>query len=245
MSMWLITKAVYETAKISVPTIYDSVRGKLDTKASDRRVTSWSQRLFDQADMKMTLHGRKHLETDETFVVMSNHQSLYDIPAIILAFEGRSIRMITKKELFRFPVWGAAMKASGFVAVDRSNREAAIASLKEAERALASGIDIWIAPEGTRSRTGVMASFKQGGFHMAVDTGTRILPVTITGTRDALVADRSAIATGAEVNVTISPPVDPADFGQDGRHALVMKVREQIAQYLPEELRGEQELAKS
>lgn len=245
MSIWLIARAFYETAKISIPTLTDTVSGNLDTKSSDRRVVSWSQRLFDQADMKLTLHGRKHLDTDETFIVMSNHQSLYDIPAMFLAFDGRTIRMITKKELFRVPIWGAAMKASGFVAVDRSNREAAIASLKEAQRALESGVDIWIAPEGTRSRTGVMAPFKQGGFHLAIDTGNRILPVTVTGTRDALAADGAAIAKGAEVSVTISPPVDPADYGHDRRQELIMKVRDEIAQYLPEELRGEQGPEKS
>jgi len=241
MSIWLITKAFYETGKISVPTLVESVRGTLNRDVLDRRLTGWAQTLLDQADMKLTLHGRKYLDADETYVVMSNHQSLYDIPTMCVAFDGRTIRMITKKELFRVPIWGAAMKASGFVSVDRSNREAAIESLKVAEHALAGGTDIWIAPEGTRSRTGVMGSFKQGGFHLALDTGSRILPVTITGTRDALVADGAAISTGAEVNVTISPPVDPADYGQERRHELLMKVRSDIAQYLPEDQRGVQD----
>ncbi len=104
MSIWLIARAFYETAKISVPTLVDEMRGKLDTKVADGRVVSWSRRLFAQADLKMTVRGREHLETDETFIVMSNHQSLYDTPAMFLAFEGRTIRMITKKELFRVPI---------------------------------------------------------------------------------------------------------------------------------------------
>jgi 1-acyl-sn-glycerol-3-phosphate acyltransferase len=166
-------------------------------------------------------------------IVMSNHQSLYDIPVLFQAIPGK-IRMVAKAELFRFPVWGRAMLAAGFIRIDRSDREQAIESLRTVGGSLlASGTKVWIAPEGTRSKTGEVGEFKSGGFRMALEMKTRILPVVIDGTHDVLPA------TGWIVQKRQARhghhPADhrpDAPYGVDRRKELMAEVRRRIAEGL-------------
>ena len=141
----------------------------------------------------------------------------------------RILRTATAFALCGFVAGGAA----GFVEVDRSDREAAIRGLENAKVALHEGTSIWIAPEGTRGPGDQLLPFKQGGFHLALDTGARILPVSIDGTRAALAAHGRRVQTGAVVRVTVGAPIQPADYGHERRDALVDAVRSAIARYLP------------
>jgi 1-acyl-sn-glycerol-3-phosphate acyltransferase len=160
---------------------------------------------------------------------MSNHQSLYDIPVLFQCGLG-SLRMVTKAELFKVPVWGRAMEAAGFIRIDRHDRDQAVGALRaKGGSLLAAGTRVWIAPEGTRSRTGALGPFKSGGFRMALEQGVRILPVAITGTRDVLPAQGFVVHTGKQVNVTVLPPIDPAPYGVDRRKDLMDDVRRAIA----------------
>ena len=231
MTVWHLSRAIVETAWISAPTVVDAALGRVTSEACDARLDSWSRRLLEQARIELSVHGLGHAPVGETFVVMSNHQSLYDIPVVFQALE-RRVRMVAKSELFRVPVWAPAMRASGFVEIDRKNRERAIESLSRAKEALASGTSIWIAPEGTRSRSGALGEFKQGGFHLALDADCRILPVTIVGTRKVLPAKGFNVKPGALVHVWVSEPVRAADYGHQRRAELCEEVRRRIAEHL-------------
>jgi 1-acyl-sn-glycerol-3-phosphate acyltransferase len=178
--------------------------------------------------------GLEHLGPGgEVFVVMSNHQSVYDIPVIFQALPLR-LRMVAKQELFRVPVWGRAMRYAGFVSIDRSDRERAKESLRVAKQKMQNeGTSIWIAPEGTRSRTGELGPFKSGGFHLALDAGLRILPVSIVGTFDILRADTTSVTKGADVRVIVHEPIDPRPYGPGRRAELTADVRAAIASSLP------------
>jgi 1-acyl-sn-glycerol-3-phosphate acyltransferase len=233
MTIWHLSRAILETAWISMPTVIDSALGRVTSDACDRRLDSWSRRLLEQARVRVEVHGLDNAPEGETFVVMSNHQSLYDIPVIFQVLQ-RRVRMVAKTELFKVPIWAPAMRAAGFVEVDRQNRHRAIASLRRASEALKGGTSIWIAPEGTRSDSGRLGSFKQGGFHLAVETGARILPVSIEGSRNVLLARGWTVHTDQRVKVTICPPVDPKDFG-NRRKELTDVVRRAIAAHISQE----------
>jgi 1-acyl-sn-glycerol-3-phosphate acyltransferase len=159
---------------------------------------------------------------------MSNHQSLHDIPVLYCTVPGR-VRMVAKKELFDVPIWGRAMRASGFICIDRSDRTQAIESLRASESLLTAGTRVWIAPEGTRSDTGELGPFKSGGFRMALDTGCRILPIAIEGTRHVLPARKVVVRRGHHVVVTMLPPIDPRAYGIERRKDLMRDVRAVIA----------------
>jgi 1-acyl-sn-glycerol-3-phosphate acyltransferase len=232
MTLWHLTRAIAETARICAPTILEGMVGRLNEEICDARLDGWSKAILRQAKVELTVVGLENAPVGETFVVMSNHQSLYDIPVLFQALQ-RRVRMVAKKELFMVPGWGHAMRMAGFVEVDRQNRHKAIQSLRHAEAALAKGTSIWIAPEGTRSETGELSSFKKGGFHLAVATGARILPVTIVGSRDALLARGFKVTNGAKVTAYVNPPIDPKDFGPERREELMEAVRRAIESRLP------------
>jgi 1-acyl-sn-glycerol-3-phosphate acyltransferase len=200
-------RIVYETAKISVPTAFEGALGRLDRATVDRRLQSWGRACIAIAEMTLDVRGKDEVDWSRSYVIMSNHQSLFDIPVLAATVPG-SLRFVAKKELFRVPIWGQAMRAAGIISIDRQNRRSAIESLREAGEIIHSGIHIWIAPEGTRSLDGQLGPLKKGGFMLAIDTGTPILPMVISGTHNARRKHERGIQTGVHVEVTFGKPLE-------------------------------------
>lgn len=232
MTLGFLARAAATTLRISVPTLAEAALGRLEPDVCDARLDQWSQRLLQQAKVELGVRGLEHAESDENFVVMSNHQSLYDIPVLFQALP-RRIRMVAKQELFRVPLWGRAMHVAGFIEVDREHHERAVESMRRAATAIQGGTDIWIAPEGTRSKDGSLQPFRKGGFHLALDAAVRILPVSIDGTHRVLAATGWKVRPGATVTVTLHPPVDSRDYSLDNLEALMDRVRDAILDGLP------------
>ncbi len=217
-----------ETTRISMPTIADALTGRTNYTVCDRRLDSWSRNLLRQAKISLQISGREHIAKGRSFVVMSNHQSHYDIPVVFQSL-GIRVRMIAKTELFRIPIMGRAMLDSGFIELDRSNRRRALESMKVAKvRLLEDGLSIWIAPEGTRSKTGELGEFKTGGFYLALDAGAPILPVTIDGTIDVLSPGGTVVHKGRTVRVIIHEPIDVTRYTRATLRELMDRVREAI-----------------
>jgi 1-acyl-sn-glycerol-3-phosphate acyltransferase len=237
-SLDVLAQVAVETLRISLPTIVEAARGTLTSEVCDERLDSWSRNLVRQAGISIETTGRENLVPGEAFVVMSNHQSHYDIPTLFQALR-IPLRMVAKKEIFRIPFMAGAMRAAGFVEVDRNNRRSAMENLSTARTRLKDAVSIWIAPEGTRSKTGQLGPFKKGGFHLALRGGMRILPVSIEGTRFVLPAGGLTVVRGATASVTIGKPIDPADYGKERIGELIAAVRDAILRPLPEGARGQ------
>jgi len=226
--------SVYETLAISAPTVVDATLGRVTKAACDARIERWSTRIVRRLGAQLEVRGRENARGGP-FVIMSNHQSHYDVPLLFHVL-GSNLRMVAKQELFRIPVFGAAMRGAGFIAVDRADRARAIQSLATAKPLLESGTHLWIAPEGTRSRTGALGPFKKGGFLLAEQLGVPILPITIDGTRNILPSSGLLSSPGQRVVVTIHRPVPPPAGGPDPRAArerTLDAVRAAIASALP------------
>jgi len=227
-SLFISLSGVVQTLAISAPTVIDAVRGRVTIEKCDQRLRRWATGLLDQAKVSRVVISPERAGTDETFILMSNHRSLYDIPLLIESFP-RTLRMVTKTELFRVPIWGPAMREAGFIEIDRKNSARAKEALEVAKARLAQGINVWIAPEGTRSRSGELGPFKSGGFRLALASKTRILPVAIRGTEKILPADGVLVSRGASVELEFVEPIDPADFAETRRAELVNVVRAAIS----------------
>jgi len=227
MNVTIIARAILTTGALSSVTVWHSIRGSLTHERGDEIIREWSRRLLGQVDVRLTVSGLDNVDRTQTYVVMSNHQSLYDIPTLITALPLR-LRMVAKSELFKVPVWSRAMKSTGFVPVHRGQRDKAMQDLRVAQAALAQGINIWIAPEGTRSHDGHLLPFKAGGFLLATAAKVPILPVTIDGTRAILPAKALHFVKGVQVKVTIGKPISATTFSRKDRNQFIDTVRATI-----------------
>jgi 1-acyl-sn-glycerol-3-phosphate acyltransferase len=199
--------AVYKTLEISVLAIVDSRLGRLSVERGDQLMAEWAKGLLARAGVELEVQGE--LKVARAGILMSNHQSHFDIPILYRVYP-RSLRMIGKQELFRVPIWGRALKESGFVSVNRSgDRENAKQAMVMAAEALERGVSIWLAPEGTRSLDGKLGAFKKGGFRLALETGAPILPIAIDGSIRILPKHESRVHRGQHVRVTFGAQIDP------------------------------------
>ncbi|HEY4223492.1 MAG TPA: lysophospholipid acyltransferase family protein, partial [Myxococcota bacterium] len=182
------------------------------------------RRIFKSGNCLLQRTGNENFAAGQPYVVMSNHGSLIDIPALMGTVPG-SLRMVMKEELTKVPVWGQALVASGFVPVDRKNRDKAIAQLEKAKQMLSKGVSVWVSPEGTRSRDGKLAPFKKGGFHVAKDLGVPIIPAWIEGASDVLPPDSFVVRYDGTCTVSFGAPIATVGKTVD---SLMTDVRAQI-----------------
>ena len=177
--------------------------------------------------------GKENIKRGQNYIFMSNHASNLDPPIEIPRIQQRC-SVLVKKELFRVPILGTGMHLAQLVPVDRSNREAAIESVREGVEVLRTGLNMMIYPEGTRTPDGKLLPFKKGPFHLAMESGVPVLPMTILGTYEAWPKHRFALKSGV-VTVVYHPAIDPKSYAD--RDALMAAVRESIASALPEDKR--------
>lgn len=228
MSALLAARALWETLKISWPTVWEASRGRLTQETCDRRLADWSRRLIEDARIRLEVRGLEAIDQERCFIVMSNHQSLYDIPVLYQSLPLR-LRMAAKAELFRVPLWGKAMAEAGFVRIDRRRGEEARRALFEAgTRMKQEAVSLWIAPEGTRSPDGRLSPFKRGAFDLARTLALPILPVSIDGTIQVLGKAGQHIHRGQVVRVTVHAPLAPENFPERDAE-WIETVRAQIA----------------
>jgi 1-acyl-sn-glycerol-3-phosphate acyltransferase len=201
-----VLRTIFYTLDISARFLARAFTGSGSIDAADRLIDGYWRRIFKAGNCVLQAKGREHFIKGQPYVVMSNHGSLIDIPAMMGAVPG-SLRMVMKEELTRVPVWGQALVASGFVPVDRKNRDKAIAQLEKAKQMLSSGVSIWISPEGTRARDGMLAPFKKGGFHVALDLGVPIIPAWIDGADRVLPPDQWKVHYDGTTTVTFGKPI--------------------------------------
>lgn len=231
-STWIMARSLATTLYWSTQALVISYTRKNTPDLRDKMnqvIHSWCKQLLRIINLSYQVHDPYHLTLDPTrhYIIMSNHTSHYDIPLILLTFPG-TVRMIAKKELFKVPVWGHAMKAAEFITIDRENRMQAIKDLEEAKKKMQSGILPWIAPEGTRSRTGKLQTFKKGGFMIALETQAIIIPVNIQGTFQILPPKTWNFHTHEKAHIYIGKPIDTTQYSLKTRNQLVKDVRQEI-----------------
>ena len=195
------------------------------------RVSMWIMRAGVRVTgIKVELSGMEHVPPGQSCIFMSNHVSNLDPPVILPMLPGRS-SVLLKKVLTKIPIFGHAMLMAKFVPVERgSKRETAQASVIAAADALQSGLNILVFPEGTRSRDGLLSTFKKGPFYLAQQTGAPIIPIAISGTQDMMRKGSMAITPGI-ARVQLLEAIDPAQFRT--REDILAAVRNAIAAALP------------
>ncbi|MCW8880551.1 MAG: 1-acyl-sn-glycerol-3-phosphate acyltransferase [Kangiellaceae bacterium] len=198
-----------------------------------RHMTNWARKLLELIEVKVTVANESNFPRDgkRPVIVMCNHSSLYDIPISAVALK-TNLRMLAKKELFKIPVFSAALRNGEFVSIDRQNREQSLKDLQIAKERMLDGITLWIAPEGTRSKDGKLAKFKRGGFHLALETQALIVPVVVKDIHKVQSGKDLTLYLNQEIEVEICKPVDASNYTIDERRQLVEQVRNEMLETL-------------
>ncbi|MCC6277064.1 MAG: 1-acyl-sn-glycerol-3-phosphate acyltransferase [Oligoflexia bacterium] len=196
----------------------------------EKLIFGWAYVMIKVSGVDVRVKGRGRLRASGASIVVSNHNSHFDIPILFYALRV-PLRMVAKKELFRIPFFGWALKRGGFVCLDRASSTQAIQALGNSSSLLKNGQYVWIAPEGTRSKTGHMGEFKMGAFALAVQTKTRVIPVLIHGSskilpKGSLFTNLSGWKT--RVDVEILDPVATSSWNWEDRKKLRDLVRERL-----------------
>lgn len=183
--------------------------------------------------VRVDIVGLDRFDHSRSYIFMTNHVSNLD-PPIQIPLIPRRTSVMVKKELFKTPILGPAMRLASLVPVDRGNRDAGIEAVNAAKEVIQKGLNMTIYVEGKRSYDGKLLPFKKGPFYLAMECGVPVIPMTIVGTHYAMPKKRFSIKPG-RVKVIFHPPIDPKDFGT--RECLMEKVRAVIDSGLPEEFR--------
>ncbi len=228
----IMAVTIYATLTITIIVLYRvNLRGGYPREFGDKWLKWWAGKLVGAVRIRYKLIDPldTKIEPGKRYIIMSNHRSHYDIPLMNLTMPG-SVRMLTKKEFFKVPLWGRGLVAGEFISIDRSDFEQAKKDLAAARAKMESGVVLWIAPEGTRSRTGRLGPFKKGGFVMAVESGATIIPVGVQGTENVLKPKTSEFFLDKDVTITIGTPIEASRYTMEDKDQLIDEVRASIAE---------------
>ncbi len=176
--------------------------------------------------MRVTLVGRENIRKGQSYVVVANHQSSYDI-FVLWGYLVIDARWVIKKELRRVPLFGYALYASRNVFIDRRDRGQAVKGISEGVRRLPKGVSVLFFAEGTRSADGSIGQFKKGGFYVALEMGLPILPVTVNGSRRVL-PKKSLVFTPGPIEVVVGDPIETGGYTRENIQELVDRARDVI-----------------
>jgi 1-acyl-sn-glycerol-3-phosphate acyltransferase len=180
--------------------------------------------------MRVVVRGREHLDPAATYIFISNHRSYLDT-ATLFDYTGRRIGLLAKKELLKVPILGTGMGFVNILAIDRTNHERAIETVRAATDRIRAGVSFGVFAEGTRARPGELLPFKKGAFHMAIDAGVPIVPVAMKHT-DVLMGKGTGLARPGTIEMVILPPVETAGLStarEEDVAQLIAETRARIA----------------
>lgn len=192
---------------------------------------SWARTVLGAAGVTVRARGLEHVQRDRAQVLVANHQSMFDIWALMAEIPA-SLRFVAKQELARIPVFGSACRAAGHVFIDRSDPARAGDAIRRAgERIHRDGLALVLFPEGTRSADGTLGRFRRGAFALAIEMQAPLVPIAIQGGARILPRGARRIRPGT-IELRCAPPIPLRGVTPDERDALAGRTRATIAEML-------------
>jgi 1-acyl-sn-glycerol-3-phosphate acyltransferase len=203
---------------------------------------NWARSLLWVAGVRVDASGCEALDPDASYVFVSNHQSFFDIWAMMATLPA-SLRFVAKQELSRIPLFATAMRAAGHVFIDRRNPSSASEAIRRAgERMRSEGLSLVFFPEGTRSPDGTLQRFKKGSFALAIETQAKLVPLAVDGGSRILPRGTKRPIPGT-LRLRCAEPIPLAGLDANDRDRLLGQTRSTISDMLRELQLGPEEVA--
>lgn len=193
----------------------------------DKKIKRLCQKLFRVMRIRVSVEGQEKIDPRNTYLFMSNHVSLFDIP-ILEGFIPTYVRGIEAKRQFRWPVYGWLIRRLGNIPIERGNVSSSIRSMRIAADRLKNGHSLVVLPEGHRTLDGKMRPFKRLPFFMAKEAGIPIVPVGLSGLFQ-LKSKRSWKIRPTPIKVRFGGIIDPATIANSSATELRNLTRSRIA----------------
>jgi 1-acyl-sn-glycerol-3-phosphate acyltransferase len=229
--IWLAGVVTVLTVALAIPAILVTL-ARPSSDITVRLGKVWCRAILGAAGARPVYHGLESLTTSLPCIYVCNHLSLLDA-AVLAPVLPDATRFAAKRLLFRIPVFGWALRAAGFVPIDRRDRLRANESLARAAETIRAGRPIVMFPEGTRSRDGALAPFKRGAFRLAVEAGVPLVPIAVFGTDRVLRRGTIRVRPGS-VQVRVRPAIVPEALRRADVDGLSDAVRREIEAALDE-----------
>ncbi|HEX6179436.1 MAG TPA: lysophospholipid acyltransferase family protein [Thermoanaerobaculia bacterium] len=228
-TVWAALVAFASTVPSAIAVmVVGAVRG--DSPAIERIIRFWARSILWGAGIELKTVGTELLDPNARYILVANHYSYFDIPCAFTALP-TPIRFMAKVSLFSIPIFGQAIRRTGFIPIDRKNRRTAVKSFDMATERIRRGHAIMIFPEEGRSRERQMRPFQRGAFLLALKSELPVVPVAIDGTYDVFRAGAKRVTPG-RVTVTVTPPIATAGLTLKDKERLADESRARIARIL-------------
>jgi 1-acyl-sn-glycerol-3-phosphate acyltransferase len=223
--LWLALWAGIATILLAVPIITAGLLSRTGNLAFSLSKL-WAYTMLAVSFVRTEIKNKDRIQPKTSYIIISNHQSLFDILALVTTL-GIQYRWFIKKEVLKVPLFGYGLYASRNIFIDRSNTASAIESINRGIDRLPRNVSIMVFAEGTRSPDGRIREFKKGGFVTAVRRKIPILPVTINGSRRVLPKGSLAFKPG-KIQVVIGDPIDTGGYTNEMVDRLIDQTRQTI-----------------
>jgi 1-acyl-sn-glycerol-3-phosphate acyltransferase len=184
----------------------------------------WAKVILYVCGIKVQVKGLENVEGLIPRIYLTNHQSAFDVYAL-LAFLPVHFKFVLKQELMKIPLLGITMRRAGYIGIDRNDPRKAAKSMHEAAERIKSGVSVVIFPEGTRSTDGKIQDFRPGAFHLTLNSGCDVVPVTINGSFRIMPKKSFRINKGSFV-MRIGNPIPVKEYSKKDMNKLMALVRD-------------------
>ena len=222
---WLVLWASIATIILGIPVMLAGLLSRTGNLAFSISKL-WAYTMLAVSFVRTEIKNKAKIRKGTSYIIISNHQSLFDIIALVTAL-GIQYRWFIKKEVLKIPIFGYALYASRNIFIDRANTASAIESINKGIDRLPKGVSVMVFAEGTRSPDGQIHEFKKGGFMTAIAHKIPILPVTVNGSRRVLPKGSLVVKPG-KIQVVIGDPIDTSGYTTDTVKELIDKTRQAV-----------------
>lgn len=199
-------------------------------RAPDAVLRMWCNNLLRAAGVHDEVQGLERLPQGNA-VYVCNHQSNFD-PVLVFPRLGKHLRFIVKRELFRIPIFGSALRATGMIPVDRTSSEHDREVVSQAAEAVRTRLSILFFAEGTRDPNGILRPFKKGAAVLALQAQVPLVPLAVAGTKEVMHKKSLLIHGGRPVVLMVGSPITTEGRTLAERDALTREAHAEVAKLL-------------